>query len=257
MKRFCWFILAFALAGAAPGTFSAPAVHMRLPDAPARFLYDEPGVLSRDERAAIEDSLMAMDRRGLEIGVAVFQSIRGEAIENVSLALAGKWRPGSAEKDDGALLVIALEERKVRIEVGYGLEGRITDAAAGRIIRNQIAPAFREGRYGDGILRAVTSIAALAGGGTLPEPAPSGMPVAVALIILGIVIGFIVLVAAIGREATASRRGWSGRGVRGGTYRGPAGPFWGGFGGGGFGGGGGGGSFGGGSFGGGGASGSW
>ncbi len=252
MKRFSWFILAIALGGASVSVFSAPAVHMRLPDAPGRFLYDETGVLSRDERALIEDSLMAMDRRGLEIGVAVFQSIQGEAIENVSLALAEKWRPGSAEEDNGALLVIALEERKVRIEVGYGLEGSITDAAAGRIIRNAIAPAFREGRYGDGILRAVTSLALLAGGGTLEEPPSSGIPVAFALVILFLMLGTIVMIAAMSRHATASRGGWTGGGIRGGTFWGG-----GGFGGGGGGFGGGGGSFGGGSFGGGGASGSW
>jgi uncharacterized protein len=250
-------LLAAVVSLAATAALAAPAVRMRLPDAPARFLYDEPGVLAGDERAVIEDSLMAMDRRGLEIGVAVFQSIHGEAIEDVSLALAEKWRPGSAEEDNGALLVIALEERKVRVEVGYGLEANITDAAAGRIIRHDIAPAFREGRYGDGILRAVTSIARLAGGQPLPAPA-SGMPIAVPVIILAVVIGIVVLAAVAGHQATASRGGWSGRGIRGGTYRGPAGPFWGGFSGGGGGGGGfGGGSFGGGSFGGGGASGSW
>jgi len=253
-------LIAGVLALAAIAAGAAPTLHMRLPDAPPRFLYDEPGVLSADERAAIEDSLMAMDRRGLEVGVAIFRNIHGESIEDVSLALAEKWRPGSAENDDGALLVIALEERKVRVEVGYGLEERITDAAAGRIIRHDIAPAFREGRYGHGILRAVSSISMLAGGGMLPEPQSSGVPLAVVLIIIGVVVAFIILASVLGRQVTASRRGWAGRGMRGGTYRGSSGPFWGGFGGGGFGGGGGGfggGSFGGGSFGGGGASGSW
>lgn len=256
MKRFSAVILAAALVCGAVAVNAAPAVRMRLPDAPARFLYDEPGVLAKDERALIEDSLMAMDRRGLEVGVAVFRSTQGEAIENVSLALAEKWRPGSAAEDNGILLVVAIEDRKVRIEVGYGLEGRITDAAAGRVIRHDIAPAFREGRYGDGILRAVTNLARLAGGQTLPEPS-SRMPAAVPLILVVIVILFAMLIGRAGHHATLSRRGLSGRGIPGGTYRGRSGPFWGGFGGGGGGFGGGGGSFGGGSFGGGGASGSW
>ena len=255
MKRFPAAFIAAALVWAAGVAGAAPSVHMRLPDAPARFLYDEPGVLTRDERAAIEDSLMAMDRRGLEIGVAVFQSIHGEAIENVSLALAEKWRPGSAERDNGLLLVVAVEERKVRIEVGYGLEERITDATAGRVIRHDIAPAFREGRYGDGIMQAVTSLARVAGGEQLPEPSSSGMPPLVPLIIVLVVVTIVILVVRAGRQTTLGH----GRGIRGGTYRGRSGPFWGGFGGGlgGGGFGGGGGSFGGGSFGGGGASGSW
>jgi uncharacterized protein len=256
VKRLRSLLVAGALAGAAAAALAAPAVRMRLPDAPSRFLYDEPGVLSRDERAVIEDTLMALDRRGLEVGVAVFESIQGDAIENVSLALAEKWRPGSAEEDNGALIVVALEERKVRIEVGYGLEGTVTDAAAGRIIRYDIAPAFREGRYGDGLLRAVTSLARVAGGQPLPEPA--SMPPVVPIGILVVVILLIFIVARAGHQATLSRRGLAG-GIPGGTYRGRSGPFWGGFGGGGSGGGGfgGGGSFGGGSFGGGGASGSW
>ncbi|HEU4364155.1 MAG TPA: TPM domain-containing protein [Candidatus Krumholzibacteria bacterium] len=257
MKRLVSVILVAVLACVASTAHTAPSVHMRLPDAPARFLFDEPGVLSDDERAVIEDSLMAMDRRGLEIGVAVFRSTGGDAIENVSLALAEKWRPGSAEEDNGVLLVVAVEERKVRIDVGYGLEGRITDAAAGRVIRHDIAPAFREGRYGDGILRAVTSLARLAGGQPLPEPS-SGVPPAVPLIIVVVVILMVIMIARAGQQATLSRRGLAGHGIPGGTYRGRSGPFWGGFGSGGGGGfGGGGGSFGGGSFGGGGASGSW
>ncbi|HEX5131670.1 MAG TPA: TPM domain-containing protein [Candidatus Krumholzibacteria bacterium] len=252
MNKLLRILPALVLLLAASGVEAAPRVHMRLPDAPARFLYDEPGVLAGAERAAIEDSLMAMDRRGLEIGVAIFQSIHGESVEDLSLALAEKWRPGGAERDNGALIVIALEERKVRIEVGYGLEERVTDAAAGRIIRYDMAPAFRDGRYGDGIMEAAVSLAKLAGGQPLPESSGS-IPAAVPLIIVLVLVFFVVMVARAGRHATMS-----GRGIRGGTYRGPSGPFWGGgFGGGGGGGGFGGGSFGGGSFGGGGASGSW
>lgn len=251
MIRLRALITAAALVCVCTAVSAAPSVHMRLPGAPSRFLYDEPGVLAGDERAVIEDSLMAMDRRGLEVGVAIFQSIHGDAIEDVSLALAEKWRPGSAERDNGAILVIALEERKVRIDVGYGLEERITDAAAGRIIRHDIAPAFREGRYGDGVQRALASISLLAAGQPLPAQEAPGFPMAAGVFILVFVIVFVLIVAKAARHATGSREGWSRRGM--------GGPFWGGFGGGSGGGGGGfgGGSFGGGSFGGGGASGSW
>lgn len=235
--------------------FAAPSVHTRLPDAPARFLYDGAGVLSSDERRAIEDTLMALDRGGIEIGVAIFKSIDGDAIEDVALALAEKWRPGNKERDNGALIAIAIEERSMRIEVGYGLEPVIPDAVAGRIVRYDMTPAFRAGRFGDGIAAAVTNLSRAARGEAVPEPKSPEAPPWLALLIVFVALAIVI------RIARANRRGWiSGGGIRGGTYRGRGGPwFGGGFGGFGGGGGGGfgGGSFGGGSFGGGGASGRW
>jgi uncharacterized protein len=242
-----------ALVSLASRALSAPTVRIRLPEAPPRFLYDEPGVLSKSERAVIEDSLMVYDRRGIEIGVAIFSTIHGDPIEDVALALAEKWKPGRADRDNGAMIVVAIEEHAMRIEVGYGLEGVIPDAVAGRIIQYDMTPAFREGRFGDGILRAITNIARAARGEAIPEPAQTQLPPWAPLILLVILIIFISM------AKRASRRAWT----SGGRGRVPGGFWWGGFGGGGGGGGGfggggfGGGSFGGGSFGGGGASGRW
>ena len=255
LRRVFFPVLAGALALIAVAAIcaAAPSVQVRLPEAPARFLYDEAGVLSRDERAAIEDSLMVYDRRGIEIGVAIFKTIHDDPIEDVSIALAEKWKPGRADRDNGALVVISLEQRAMRIEVGYGLEGVIPDVVAGRIIRHDMAPAFREGRFGDGIMLAVMNIARAARGEAIPEPKHSELPGWVPLIIILMLIFFMIVV------RMASRRAWSSR-WRGGATR-HGGVWWGGFGSGGggsFGGGGfSGGSFGGGSFGGGGASGSW
>jgi uncharacterized protein len=237
---------------------AAPAVRVRLPEAPARFLYDEPGLLDRDERAAIEDSLMKFDREGVEIGVAIFNTIHGDPIEDVSLALAEKWRPGREDRDNGLLIVVALEEHSTRIEVGYGLEGVIPDAVAGRIIQYDMTPAFREGRFGDGISRAVSNLARAARGEAIPEPQQVTMPSWLPIVF--IVIMLIVMIAARRAARRARTLGRLGRRARrGGWWIGPGG-FGGGLGGGGWGGGGGGfggGSFGGGSFGGGGASGRW
>jgi uncharacterized protein len=237
-----------ALVSLAAQAISAPAVRVRLPEAPARFLYDEPGVLSAGERATIEDSLMVFYQQGIQIGVAIFGSIHDDPIEDVSMALAEKWKPGNKEKDNGALIVVALEQHAMRIEVGYGLEGSLTDAISGRIIQGDMAPAFRQGRYGDGISHAVSDIARVARGEAIPEPAHTELPPWVPLVLIFLLVVFISYV------KRASRRAWtSGRG--GGFY-----PWFGGFRGGGGGGGGGGfggGSFGGGSFGGGGASGHW
>ncbi len=233
---------------------SAPSVRVRLPDAPPRFVYDEPGVLSNDERRALEDTLMAYDQRGFEVGIAIFKSLQGDPIEDVSIALAEKWKPGNAERDNGALIVVGMDERSVRIEVGYGLEGVVNDAVAGRIIRYDISPSFREGRYGAGLSQAVSSLGKLSRGETLPEPPQSKLPTWFPLIFILLFIVVVVAVTRSSRRGTISRGGWSGGGF--------GGPFIGGGmsrGGGGWSGGGsfGGGSFGGGSFGGGGASGRW
>jgi uncharacterized protein len=236
---------------------AAPAVRVRLPDAPARFVYDEPGLLSRDERAALEDSLMKFDGQGIEIGVAIFSTIHGDPIEDVAIALAEKWRPGRADRDNGLLVVVALEERSTRIEVGYGLEGVIPDAVAGRVIQYDMTPAFREGRFGDGISRAVSNLARAARGEAIPEPSQVALPSWLPIVF--IIIMFIVMIAArraarrartLGRLHPRARGGgwWIGPGGFGGFSGGSRGGGWSG---------GGGGSFGGGSFGGGGASGSW
>jgi uncharacterized protein len=211
--------------------------------------------------AALEDSLMVRPP-GIEIGVA--SSTPSTAIPSRCLACPGrKWRPGVAERDNGALIVIALEERSMRIEVGYGLEPTVPDAVAGRIIRYDMTPAFREGRFADGILRAVSNLARAARGEAIPEPATTEHPPWLPLVLI-----FFVLVIVLGIRRHARRgwisgrgfdRGWGGRGPYGGINRRGGGNWWvGGLGGGGGGfGGGGGGSFGGGSFGGGGASGRW
>lgn len=234
-------------------TAAAPSVRVRLPEAPSRFVYDEAGVLSSDEKRVLEDTLMAYDKRGLEIGIAVFKSLQGDPIEDVSIALAEKWKPGNAERDNGALIVLGMDERAIRIEVGYGLEGVVTDAMAGRIIRYDVGPLFREGRYGAGLMAAVVSLAKLARGEILPEPQSSELPAWLPLVFIVVFILVFMSVARRARRGWISRSGWTGGGW--------GGPFigGGGGGGGGFGGGGsfGGGSFGGGSFGGGGASGRW
>jgi uncharacterized protein len=204
---------------------------------------------------------------GLQIGVAILPSLEGEALEPATMKIAETWQPGFAERDDGLLIAIFLEERRVRIEVGYGLEGAVPDITAGRVIRHRITPAFRQGQYGAGLLDAVEALAAAAQGETVPPPRSEGRggrtsgTRAVGSIGQLLVFGF-VIVTIIGR-VLAGRRRFMGRHGRSGADL----PLWlmllsggrrgghgGGFGGGGFGGGA---SFGGGGFGGGGASGGW
>jgi len=202
--------------------------------------------------------------------VAIFPSLEGENLEDSSIRLAEKWRIGQKGLDNGVILVVFVKERKVRLEVGYGLEPVIPDAAAGDIIRNAIAPRFREGQYAAGIEAAVTGVYARVGSGHAAprgqrrDGGGRGLSPLWFLVVLGIIAVVLYREVASGRGAirrsgyTASRRGWTAPVVFPpiwwGGSRGGNGGF-GGFGGGG--GGGGGFSGGGGSFGGGGASGDW
>jgi uncharacterized protein len=192
--------------------------------------------------------------------MAIFPSLEGDSVEDVAVRLEERWKVGRKGLSNGVLLVAFLKERKLRIEVGYGLEPVITDAVAASIIRDVIAPRFREQRYAAGLDAAVDAVFARIGGGPAPapprRPAPwsSADPATVLLFALFFGVFGVATFSALRssrRAVTADRRGWSSHPPI----------FWGGGGGGGsWGGGGGGGGFsggGGGSSGGGGASGDW
>ncbi|MEZ5064936.1 MAG: TPM domain-containing protein [bacterium] len=225
---------------------------LAVPDPPPRFLHDETGKLRAAERRQLEDRLQALRAKGLEIGVLMMPSLRGESLEDYTLRVAEAWKPGSAERDDGALIAVFLAEHKIRLEIGYGLEPHVPDAAAGRIIRNLIAPEFRRGDYAAGLRKGIDAIAALADGQTLP-PANDSTPIAAWLpfvLVLALFVFFVYLRIRYPSVWIAGN-GWG----TGGSV-GRSGGGWT-FGGGGGGWSGGGGGFGGGSFGGGGASGGW
>jgi len=188
------------------------------------------------------------------------------SIEEYANRTAQAWRAGVKGRDNGAVLFVFVADRKIRLEVGYGLEGALPDALASRIIREEIAPAFRDARYADGLSAGVDAILKATKGEYQPiarrgrsDPSPRFIVVLIILIFLlvGVVIPVLREINAIQNSRTYSGRG---RYRHRGGWGGWGGSSGGGFGGGGFGGGGfGGGGFsgGGGSFGGGGASGSW
>lgn len=97
-------------------------------------------------------------RTGNEVVVLMVASTAPEAIEGYSMRVAETWRPGQRDKDNGVLLLIAKDDRKLRIEVGYGLEGRLTDLAAKRIISTSLTPAFKRGDFAGGIAHGVDHI---------------------------------------------------------------------------------------------------
>ncbi|MBK8176331.1 MAG: TPM domain-containing protein [Rhodospirillales bacterium] len=220
---------------------------------------DEAGLLTPAERQSLSEALKAHeDATGNQVVVVTLRSLQGTSIEDYGNQLARQWGIGRHGKDDGALLIVAPTERKVRIEVGYGLEGVLTDAASRLIIERIILPSFRSGQFGPGIVAGTQAILKLLSGDEATAPdraaaAPAAKATRIAPPIL-MILAFLAFA-----WMTSRRRGT--RAARGFGRHGPwIGGGIGGLGGGGFGGGSGsGGGFGGGGggFGGGGASGGW
>jgi uncharacterized protein len=223
---------------------------------------DVAGLLdARAERALVElatSARAAQGGQGVQLQYLLVRSLEGEPIEDFSIRVAEAWKIGSKGQDNGVLVVVALEERSVRIEVGGGIEGGLTDLQAGRIIRNTIAPAFRAGAYGQGLhdagVQILSALGALPQGTARPRPAPGRIGASSIVIGLFLLVMLFRILGALG-----PRRSFMGRGRRGGGWWIGGPPFGGGGGFGGFGGGGGGGGWGGGGggFSGGGASGRW
>jgi len=131
---------------------------------PTGFVNDFAGVLNQGARQQLEGRLQAYARETTtEIAIAILPSLAGRTIEETSVRLFEQWRIGKPDKNNGILIVVAVSDRRVRIEVGYGLEGKIPDAQAGRIIRDIITPRFRQGDYAGGFTAAVDELARLIG----------------------------------------------------------------------------------------------
>lgn len=120
---------------------------------------DLAGVLSPSERQHIEERLFLFERQtSNQIAVLIIPTLQGESLEEYSIRVTDQWKLGQGDKENGVLLLIVTEERQIRIEVGYGLEGALTDLIASQIIRNDMAPHFRQGRYYTGIAAGLNSI---------------------------------------------------------------------------------------------------
>ncbi len=125
---------------------------------------DQAGILSSQVRDALSQSLYSLkNKMGSEIAVVTLKSLDGETIEGASLKIAEKWKLGSKEKDNGILFLIALEEKRMRIEVGQGHEGDLPDVMAGRII-DSVKTYFRRGDYQSGVIVGVDLIVKNIGG---------------------------------------------------------------------------------------------
>jgi uncharacterized protein len=134
---------------------------------------DLTGTLSSDDIAAQTQRLKNLElRKGSQVAVLIVPTTQPETIEQYSIRAAEAWKIGRKKIDDGALLVIAKNDHKLRLEVGYGLEGSLTDVTSRRIIDEAIAPRFKSGDFAGGVAAGVTRIIAVIDGEPLPAPAP-------------------------------------------------------------------------------------
>jgi uncharacterized protein len=131
---------------------------------------DLTGTLTAEQQSSLEEKLAAFEaRKGAQIVVLIVPTTHPEEIEQYSIRVVEQWRIGRAHVDDGVLLIVAKNDRRVRIEVGYGLEGALPDATASRIIAETIRPLFAQNDFYGGITAGVDQIARVVDGEALPE----------------------------------------------------------------------------------------
>lgn len=138
---------------------AAFAQQLAVPAQDGHFIHDNAGVLSQQDKAMLEYLVKAEDdSTSNQIAVLIIPSLEGDDIDSYSLRVAKEWKLGNEKKDNGVLWLIAIKERRMRIEVGRGLEGVLTDAQSSRIDRNRVAPYFRQGDYSTGVKEGVVAI---------------------------------------------------------------------------------------------------
>src|SRR5258706_9620894 len=167
MRHFLAALLLLAgLSGAARADVPVPPLKARVTDLT--------GALSAQQKSELEARIAAYEaRRGSQIAVLLLPTTKPEEIEQYSIRVAEAWKIGRKGVDDGLILVIAKNDRRLRIEVGYGLEGVIPDAMARRVIDERITPRFRDGDFYGGVRDGVDQLIKLAEGEKLAPPAPA------------------------------------------------------------------------------------
>jgi uncharacterized protein len=156
-------LTAFMPGYAAEGLVPVPPLRSRLTDLT--------GTLTSEQQAGLEQTLRAFEtKKGTQIAVLIVPSTKPEEIEQYALRVVELWKLGRKKVDDGALLLIAKDDRALRIEVGYGLEGVLNDATAKRIVSEVITPPLRQGNYFGGVSAGVDQMMRVIDGEPLPEP---------------------------------------------------------------------------------------
>lgn len=253
LDLFLWFGLSLALLFF--GSLPAAHAEAQLPELKGH-VNDLAGVLSQETAQRLEAELAQYAKdTGHQFAFLSIETLDGGALEDYSIRLAEKWKLGDKKRDDGLILLVVKADKKIRIEVGYGLEGAIPDATAAQIIRNELRPAFEANDFDGGITRAFALLMRAAEGEALALPGEEKQPAPALLRLLPLLIFALIFFAMARGGGGGGPMVYGGMGGLGAGLGGRRGGFGGGFGGGlgggrGFGGGGG-------RFGGGGASGGW
>jgi len=212
MRRAVVAALLLALVTAAANALTFPPLTGRV--------VDQANILDAATRQSITDKLASVEAKsGDQIVVVTLSSLQGTSIEDYGYQLGRQWGIGEKSRNNGALLIVAPNERKVRIEVGYGLEGALTDAVTRLIIQNAILPRFRANDFAGGITRGVDDMVQVVSGDAeeykrraaqRPDAAPQGWNAAsVLLILLVLVVIFLMMRGGGGRGRFGRSRGWA------------------------------------------------
>ena len=182
--------------------------------APSRYrVNDFAGALKTETKERLESKLRTFEKETTtQIVVAIFPSLEDESLEDFVNRIFIAWKIGKKNNNNGVLLAVFINERKVRIEVGYGLEGTLTDAISSRIIRNELAPEFKAGNYDAGVEKTVDAITKVVRSEyTAPGSQQRNENLKLALAIIFLLIPLIIMLVWRPRRTTKSRRGsgWS------------------------------------------------
>lgn len=194
---------------------AAPAAALEVPFLSGR-VNDNAGLLSPEAKSSLEAKLKDLEaRKGHQVAVLTLDSLEGAPLEDFSLKVARTWELGRKGKNDGVLFLISKSDRKLRIEVGHGLEGALPDALAGRIIQNEVVPRFRAGDFEEGVAAGVDAIVASIDGTYSPpaedlrarlHEADGDMPFAEKILMSAFVFGILGLFEFVGIFAPGA--GW-------------------------------------------------
>ena len=157
------------------GWASIAAAQVAVPPLTGRVV-DQTATLTSDQKTTLEQTLQAFEaRKGSQLAVLIVPTSAPETIEQYALRVAEQWKVGRKKVDDGAILLVAKNDRTVRIEVGYGLEGALNDATSKRIISEIIAPPLQQGDFYGGISAGVDRMIRVVDGESLPAPQPTSV----------------------------------------------------------------------------------
>lgn len=203
--------------------FSLTAVAQRaIPPHGGIWVHDDANILSPAGKAGLEALLKAeRDSTSNQIAVLLISSLEGDDIDDYANRVFHEWKLGDEKKDNGVLFLIALQDRKMKIEVGYGLEGALTDALSSRINRNEVAPYFRTGDYEGGVKAGVSAIIKAIKGQYVNEDPPRRKSRRSSPLVTLITIVIFIIIASRRRGGRGGGGYWS----SGGGFIGPMGGF--------------------------------